>query len=99
MDLRKVSGIFKVIVIKDKKVLFLMKIVYSNHWLRKRKDRPEIRGYMIRYCIQNSKKLRDRYQKGVWNALSRIPSSGRMLKVAYKFKGKTIKILTAYWLE
>ena len=76
-----------------------MKLIYSKHWLRKKRYRPEIKEYMIEYCIQNSKKLKDRYWKNVWNALARVPPPGRTLKVVYKIKGKTIKILTAYWLE
>ena len=54
---------------------------------------------LIDYCIKNSNKLRDKYWEDAWNAISRVPPSGRILKVVYKPKGKTIKILTAYWLD
>ena len=54
---------------------------------------------MIEYCISNSNKLKDRDWEDVWNAISRIPPSGRLLKVVYKIKGKDINIITAYWLD
>ena len=72
---------------------------YSYHWLKKRKYRPAIEGYMIEYCITASKKIKDGYWDNVFNAIAKIPSSGRTLKVVYKRKGKDIKILTAYWLD
>lgn len=76
-----------------------MPLKHSNHWKKKRKYRPEITDYIIGYCIQHSAKLRDRKWQDAFNAISRVPSSGRILKVVYKTKGKTIKILTAYWLD
>ena len=72
---------------------------YSKHWMRKRKYRPDITDDSMEYCIQNSEALRDRRWSDAFNAISRIPPSGRILKVVYKTKGKTIKILTAYWLD
>ena len=54
---------------------------------------------MIDYCIKNSNKLKDKYWEDAWNAVARVPPSGRILKVVYKTKGKNIKILTAYWLD
>ena len=72
---------------------------YSKHWVRKRKYRPHITDDLMEYCIQNSEVLKDRRWFDAFNAISRIPPSGRILKVVYKTKGKTIKILTAYWLD
>lgn len=54
--------------------------------------------YMIEYCIINSTKIKDRNWDDAYNAISRIPPSGRLLKVIYKIKGKNIKVITAYWL-
>jgi len=76
-----------------------MSFEYSKHWLKKREYRKEITEDLIDYCIKNSNKLRDKYWEDAWNAISRVPPSGRILKVVYKPKGKTIKILTAYWLD
>jgi len=76
-----------------------MPFEYSYHWLKKRKKRLDITDDLIEYCIKNSNKLKDKYWEDAWNAISRVPSSGRILKVIYKTKGKTIKILTAYWLD
>ena len=76
-----------------------MKFEYSKHWLKKRKYRKDISEDIIEYCIKNSNKLRDKYWEDAWNAITRVPPSGRILKVVYKSKGKDIKILTAYWLD
>ena len=76
-----------------------MSFEYSKHWLKKREYRKEITEDLIDYCIKNSNKLRDKYWEDAWNSISRVPPSGRILKVVYKPKGKTIKILTAYWLD
>jgi len=77
-----------------------MLIKSSNYWLRKRKKRPDITDDMIEYCIANSNKLKDRTWEEVWNTITRIPPSGRLLKTVYKEKGKSIKIIiTAYWLD
>jgi len=76
-----------------------MQFEYSYHWKKKREKRKDITDDLIEYCIRNSNKLKDRYWEDAWNAISRVPPSGRILKVVYKTKGKTIKILTAYWLD
>ena len=77
-----------------------MRIVYSEYWMKKRHSRPDITDDMIEYCILNSNKLKDRTWEMVWNAISRIPPSGRLLKVVYREKEKDIKIIvTAYWLD
>lgn len=47
----------------------------------------------------NSDKIRDKYWENAYNAIARIPPSGRKLKVVYREKGKTIKVITAYWLD
>ena len=76
-----------------------MQFEYSLHWMRKKKYRVDISEDIIEYCIQNSDRFKDRYFEDTWNAILRVPPSGRVLKVVYKTKAKTIKILTAYWLE
>ena len=76
-----------------------MQFEYSIHYIKSKKYRPEINEYMVEYCIINSNKIRDGLWDDVLNAICRIPPSGRILKVAYKIKGKHIKILTAYWLD
>ena len=76
-----------------------MKFEYSEHYLESKIYRSDITDYEIEYCIINSDKISDRKWEDVINAISRVPPTNRLLKVAYKIKGKTIKILTAYWLE
>ena len=76
-----------------------MKFEYSLHWLKKKTYRSDITEDVLEYCIMNSNKLKDKYWDDAWNAIARIPPSGRILKIVYKTKGKTIKILTAYWLD
>ena len=76
-----------------------MQFEYSQHWLKKKKYRQDITDDIIDNCIQNSNKLRDRCWEDVWNAICRVPHAGRTLKVVYKTKGKSIKMLTAYWLD
>ena len=76
-----------------------MKIEYSFHWKKQKRFRPEITDDLIELCVQNSEKLKDREWENVFNAIARIPPSGRILKVVYKEQGKTIKIVTAYWLD
>ncbi|MDP4012477.1 MAG: hypothetical protein Q8R00_02625 [Candidatus Nanoarchaeia archaeon] len=76
-----------------------MEFIYSKHWLKKKKYRPDISEYEMEYCITNSDKIKDRKYEGVWNAITRVPHSGRKLKVVYRQYGKTIKILTTCWLE
>jgi len=69
------------------------------HWKKQKRYRPEITGDLIELCIINSEKIKDRIWKDAFNAISRIPPSGRTLKVVYKEKGKVIKIITAYWID
>ena len=77
-----------------------MKIVSSNHWMRKKRYRKDISDNMIEYAVQNSNELRDKHWQDASNAVCRVPSSGRILKVVYKKIGKeTIKIITAFWLD
>ena len=55
---------------------------------------------MIEYAILRSNIFRARHWDGVLNALYRIPSSGRLLKVVYKRLSKDkIFIITALWLD
>ena len=76
-----------------------MKLLYSHHWTKQKKYRPEITDDIIEICINNSKKLKDRIWEDAYNAICNIPPSGRALKIVYKEKGKSIKIITAYWLD
>ena len=76
-----------------------MQFNYSYHWAKKRKFRDDISEDMIYSCIKHSNKIRDRYWEDAFNAIANMPNSGRTLKVVYKIKGETIKILTAYWLK
>lgn len=72
---------------------------YSKHFLDNKKYRSEITEEIIEYCITNSQKIRDRHWEDLLNAIYKIPPSNRILKVVYKIKWQTIKILTAYWLD
>lgn len=76
-----------------------MKFEHSIHWQRQKKYRPDITDDLIELCIIGSEKVKDRDWPDAWNAIAQIPPSGRMLKVVYKEKGKTIKIITSYWLD
>ena len=77
-----------------------MKIEYSKHWIKKQKSKKkDITNDVIEFVLKNSKILKDKYWEDAYNAIARIPPSNRLLKVVYKTKGKTIKILTAYWLD
>ena len=76
-----------------------MKFEYSFHWSEQKEIRKEITDDLIEICILNSQKMKDKEWPDASNAMSRIPPSGRILKVVYKEKGKTIKIITAYWLD
>jgi len=64
--------------------------------LKKRKD---ITIDAIEFAINNSSESRDRYWKDAFNAISRIPPSGRTLKVVYKKSKEKIFIVTTYWLD
>ena len=62
-----------------------MEIDYSKHWLRKHScKRKDITKDMIEFTLKNSKELKDKYWENAFNAISRIPPSGRRLKVVYK---------------
>lgn len=77
-----------------------MEIVYSKHWIKKHsKKRKNISKDMIEYAFLNSSELKDRRWKNVLNAISRIPPSGRILKVVYKKSKGKVFIITAYWLD
>lgn len=77
-----------------------MEIIYSKHWLRKHsRKRKDMADDMIEFCLKNSKEFKDRSWEEAFNVISRIPPSGRILKVVYKkLKGKLF-IITAFWLE
>ncbi|OGJ20627.1 hypothetical protein A3K73_04870 [Candidatus Pacearchaeota archaeon RBG_13_36_9] len=77
-----------------------MKIVYSEHWIKKhQKKRKDITDDMIEYAITSSGQLKDKHWQDALNAISRIPPSGRILKVIYKKTQEKIFIITAYWLD
>jgi len=80
-----------------------MKIEYTFHWIRQKRFRPDITDDIIEFCVLNSEKLKDRKWENAFNAITRIHPSGRLLKVVYreiyKQESKTIKIITAYWLD
>jgi hypothetical protein len=76
-----------------------MQLVYSKHWLKKKKYKRTIIQSDIEYAILNSNILKDKRWEGALNAICRVPPSGRILKVVYKRKGKVYKVLTAYWLD
>ncbi len=73
---------------------------YSKHWIRKRlKKRKDITDDIIEYALSNSNELRDKDWEDAFNKISRIPPSGRTLKVVYKKSNGKIFIVTAYWLD
>ena len=76
-----------------------MEFIESEHWKRKRKRRKDITDDMIEYGIKNSNELKDKYWEDALNAISRIPPSGRILKVVYKKEKSKLKIITAFWLD
>lgn len=76
-----------------------MYLTYSKHWLLKRNYRPDITTEVIEYCLLISSKINDKHWADIMNGIARIPPSNRTLKVVYKIKGQSIKILTAYWLD
>ena len=62
-----------------------MEIEYSKHWLRKHlKKRKDITHDVIEFALKNSSESKDKYWKDAFNAISRIPPSGRLLKIVYK---------------
>jgi len=77
-----------------------VEIEYSKHWLKKKlKKRKDITNDMIEYALSNSKELRDKEWKDALNAISKIPQSGRTLKVVYKKSKGKVFIITAFWLN
>ena len=76
-----------------------MTLEYTIHWFKKKKELPGITDDLIEYCVQHSPRIKDRNRSNLFNAIARVPSSGRLLKVVYKPKGKTIKVITAFWLK
>ena len=73
---------------------------YSKHWMRKHlKKRKDISNNEIEYALKNSQELKDKNWEDAFNAISRIPPSGRILKVVYKKSKGKIFIVTAYWLD
>ena len=76
-----------------------MALIYSEHWIKKRKYRKDITDDMIEYAIQNSNELKDKYWEDALNAICRIPPSGRILKVIYRKEKSKLKIITAFWLD
>ncbi len=61
-----------------------MEVAESYHWKRKRLKRKDVTDEFIKYAIQNSNELRDKYWEDALNAIARVPPSGRLLKVVYK---------------
>ena len=80
-----------------------MRFEYSTHWKEQKEIRREITDDVIELCIINSQKTKDREWPEAYNAIARIPPSGRILKVVYRElyneESKTIKIITSYWLD
>ena len=74
-----------------------MEIIYSKHWLRKHfRKRKDITNDLIEFVLKNSKEFEDKYWENAFNAISRIPPSGRVLKVVYKKSKGNIFIITAF---
>lgn len=76
-----------------------MEIVESEHWKKKKQFRKSITDEDIEYAIKNSNLLKDKYWEDAFNAICRIPPSGRILKVVYKVIQDKTKIITAFWLD
>ena len=77
-----------------------MDIIYSDHWCKKHaKKRKDITEDMIEFALKNSRESGDKYWEDAFNAISRIPPSGRILKVVYKKSKEKVFIITAYWLD
>jgi len=76
------------------------RIEYSKHWVGKQKSKKkDITNDAIEFAIKNSETLKDKYWKVAFNAVSKIPPSGRTLKVVYKRMNQKVFIITAYWLD
>ena len=76
-----------------------MEFEYSDHWKRKKEYRKDITNDYFEYAIQNSNVLKDKHWEDAFNAICRIPPSGRILKVVYRREDSKIKIITAFWLD
>jgi len=77
-----------------------MLIEYSKHWqLKQQRKKKDITNDMIEYAIHNSRPLKDKHWEDALNAISRIPPSGRILKVVYKISHEKIFVITAFWLD
>ena len=76
-----------------------MRFSYSDHWIKKKKYRDTITESDIEYSMLKSPIIKDKRWKNVFNAISKVPPSGRTLKVVYKRKGNVYKRLTTYWLD
>ncbi len=58
-----------------------MKIIFSKHWIKKQKEKKkDITNDIIEFALKNSKVLKDKYWEEAFNAVSKIPPSGRTLK-------------------
>ncbi len=76
-----------------------MQIEHTFHWKKQKRFRPEITDDIIEQCLLNSEKVKDRKWEDAYNSIARIPPLGRILKVVYREQGKTIKVITSYWLD
>lgn len=76
-----------------------MQVEHTFHWKKQKRFRPEITDDIIEQCILHSEKLKDRNWENAYNSIARIPPSGRILKVVHREQGKTIKVITSYWLD
>jgi hypothetical protein len=77
-----------------------MEIEYSKHWIKKRKSKKkDITDDVIEFVLKNSRILKDKYGGDAFNAVLKIPYSGRTLKIVYKKLNQKIFIITAYWLD
>lgn len=77
-----------------------MEIEYSKHWIKKHaKKKKDITNDVIEFALINSEEIKDKYWIGVFNAIAKIPPSGRRLKAVYRKDDTKIFIITAYWLD
>jgi hypothetical protein len=77
-----------------------MTLIDSIHWQWKRKKRQDISDDIIEYAISHSIIIEDRKWEGLFNAICKVPPSGRTLKVVWRrLKSQEIKVITAYWLD
>jgi hypothetical protein len=77
-----------------------MRLAYSEHWKLKRKYRQGITTKLLEYAISKGEINSDRRWENAYNAIARVPTSGRTLKVVFRRLGpKTYKVITAYWLD